>query len=158
MQSRLKCELKNGTENQYILSGLIDETAQFPVISNSQKDPVHFDLDQVKYISSFGVKMWVEYFSKMVTPFVFHRVHPGVLKNFNAVQGFMPKKSQIASLYAPFCEPTTFEAATVLIENNTHYGKYKNLTLPTVQSKAGTAMEPDFVANSYFRFLSTQAD
>ncbi|MBY0316122.1 MAG: hypothetical protein K2Q26_11415 [Bdellovibrionales bacterium] len=158
MQSRLKCELKSGTTNHYILSGLIDETAQFPAIPPTLKEAVHFDLDQVKYISSFGVKMWVEYFSKTSTPFVFHRVHPGVLKNFNSVQGFMPKKSQIASLYAPFCEPKTFEATAILLENNTHYGKYKNLSLPSVKGKDGSPMEPDFVANSFFRFLPNQAD
>ncbi len=158
MQSRLQCELKTGTQDYYILSGVIDETAQFPAIAPNLKEPIHFDLDLVKYISSFGVKMWVEYFSKSTTPFIFHRVQPGVLKNFNAVQGFMPKRAQIASLYAPFCEPTTFEAAVALLENNTHYGKFKNLVLPPVKSKAGTEMEPDFVANSYFRFLTSQME
>ena len=158
MQSRLKCELKAGTTDYYIFSGAIDETAQFPAIANTQKETVHFDLDQVKYISSFGVKMWVEFFSKMTTPFVFHKVQPGIVKNFNSVQGFMPKKSQIASLYAPFCEPKTFESALILLENNIHYGKFINLILPEVKSKDGTVMESDFVANSYFRFLSSQSD
>lgn len=158
MQSRLKCELKPGTNDYYILSGSIDETAQFPVVSNTQKESVHFDLDQVKYISSFGVKMWVEFFSKMTTPIVFHKVQPGIVKNFNSVQGFIPKKSQIASLYAPFCDPKTFDSALVLLENNVHYGKFINLTLPEVKGKDGTLMEADFIANSYFRFLTSLSD
>lgn len=154
MESRLKYSKKEDNPDYYKLSGVIDETAQFP--SFTANSVQHIDLDEVKYISSFGVKLWIEHFQKNKSKFVFYNVQPSLIKNFNTVQGFLPPQSIIASLYAPFCNPTTFEAKNVLLEINKNYGKsLATPQLPEVHDDKGNLLEPDFSNKNYFRFLTT---
>ncbi|MGE3760321.1 MAG: hypothetical protein AB7H97_21325 [Pseudobdellovibrionaceae bacterium] len=136
-----------------VLSGVIDERAQFPRFDSNGKT-IEIDLKNVHYMSSYGVRLWNEWmtYHKTAKHVVLDHVPAVIVKQFNMFHGFLGANVFVRSLYAPYVHPVSLEDRQVLLEHGKHYEK-GNINLPVEQAPDGTLLEPDFLVDNFFRFL-----
>ncbi len=101
-----------GDELNLVLSGTIDEDVQFPVLDITTVKKINFDLKDVKSINSVGIREWLNWIKPLSekTRVTMKNCPKTLVFQFNMVEGFLPKGSQVESLYVPFfCEKCDLE-------------------------------------------------
>lgn len=142
----LSCEIK--------LSGSIDNKFQFQDIDPKIKT-ILIHLDDVQYINSFGIKLWVQWLQKVrkEVVLILYGVRPALISSINSISGFVLPTTIVQSLYAPFISKNGEESIDVLLEFEKNYFSHKDLILPEVKDSHGENMTPDFIQKSFFKFL-----
>jgi hypothetical protein len=89
------------------LSGIIDESAVLPLLDLKGSESLFIDLKMVKAINSVGIQSWLEW-TKIIDDQVnvtLDHVHDAIVFQFNMIEGFLPPKTRVRSLYIPYyCE------------------------------------------------------
>jgi eukaryotic-like serine/threonine-protein kinase len=84
------------------LAGTIDETFDGAKLRAEARGHVLFDLDEVKRITSFGVREWIRLVSAVEVPYLgYLRARPALVTQFNIVFKFAGR-GHLISLYAPY--------------------------------------------------------
>ncbi len=144
--SNLTIDFSNGTAK---LSGYIDETADFSVLSGAT-GKLEVDFKGVTRVNSCGIREWVNALAKIPATEIEYLECPAVVvKQLNAVPDFQGR-AKVASFYAPyFCEPCEMEKA-VLVKGTAFQGAGPEFKCP----KCGKPMNLDAIPAQYFAFLS----
>lgn len=139
--------------------GAIGETLplfQVPVPPGTE---LRLDLSKMTYITSVGVKNWINWILKLPAssrlllvecPFV-------MINQINTVYGFLPPQGKVVSFQAPFtCEKCGTECH-LLLKNGVHFREFPAGEHPELPGfpcpKCGEIMEPDFDPAKALRFM-----
>lgn len=136
------------------ISGAIDEHFQFEPVPETIRT-ISVQLEQIEYISSFGVKLWVNWIASLPrdATLILKMAKPMTIANINAVEGFILPKTIVESVIVPFTTDDGEEIVDVILENGSHYSAGGKLNLPTITAASGEAMVPDFIPERLFKFL-----
>lgn len=138
------------------MNGFIDDKFKFEDIDKEIKK-ITIRLDNVSYINSFGIKMWIQWLQKIRKDaiLILYGVRPTIISTINTVLGFTLSNTTIQSLYAPYISEDGEESKEILLEFGKNYFLNQNPILPLVKDQFGQEMSPDFTPSSFFRFLRT---
>lgn len=159
-----KAELKHGIYS-IVLSGSINETADFGSIPVDELNQVFIDFSTVKYINSSGIKKWIVWLTELQNKkkksfeMYFSNCPKPIVDQMNLVKGFMPVGTIVKSFYVPyFCEICNV-SESYLFKLNSEYTrnasgagytfKMPKVLCPTCKQ----TMEDDFFPEKYFSFL-----
>ncbi len=144
--SDLSCEI--------IMNGFIDNQFKFEDLDKEIKKII-IHLDNVTYINSFGIKMWVQWLQRVKkdAALILYGVRPTLISSVNTVSGFILSNTTIQSVYAPYISEDGEESSEILLELGQNYFLHRELVLPEVKDSQGNKMEPDFTQKSFFKFL-----
>lgn len=152
-----------GNQHQLYMEGPISEkTAIYEYELKGITDLI-VNMEKVTFINSIGVKNWITWSMKIpgtckirleMCPFV-------IINQVNIVQGFLPRQGLIESFLAPFTCETCGTEKTALLKRGEHFGyasagipKFLNLPEDILCSKCQMIMEPDFLIERAFAFLT----
>ena len=154
--SKLKIdkELLDGTLN-VILSGTIDEDADFTPLQGLTQPKIVFDFHGISMLNSCGIREWVSFIGKLPpsSHFTYRRCPQIIIEQINMVHGFFREGAVIESFFAPYyCEGCNKEAKIELKANQVHA-----FHAPKVSCRhcGAEGMEFDALEEQYFHFLKT---
>ena len=151
MSDKLNIEIKTrGDITKVLLSGQIDEDANFDIIKNVQGQ-IEFDFDGINLINSCGVREWINFIESIERPDpIFYANCPQVvIEQINMVHGFIGKNTKVTSFYAPYYNEETDEVLKVLLTHD----QIKDGKAPSMKSESGDELEFDAIEAQYFQFL-----
>ncbi len=150
------------SEIKLVMSGMISEETEFPNLDNYPAKKLIFDLQELTYINSLGIRDWVEWIEPLSAKFKIFMINcpKRLIHQFNAVSGFLPEGARILSFYAPyFCEKCGFlqdflfeVGKDVIVKNNivsvaADIQKFKDCKVENCQ------LELDSNPTKFFKFL-----
>ncbi|MCY4379974.1 MAG: hypothetical protein OXC40_00155 [Proteobacteria bacterium] len=143
------------TETRFILSGQLSESFDQREIPKAKTSTVIFDLAEVNYVSSVGIREWVllvNHWSKHHKLY-YERCSIYFVDQMNMVPDCLGP-AKMSSFFAPyFCELCNSET-TRLLKIKEHLDTVKNSRAPTFICDCGkTELEFDALEDSYFSFL-----
>jgi DNA-directed RNA polymerase subunit RPC12/RpoP len=97
------------------LSGVIDETFDRTKLAFGPSETIVFDLDNVRRITSYGVRDWMLAMAELTGSTYFVRCRPALVSHFNMVQNF-GARGQLVSFYAPYACSACGKEVEVLID------------------------------------------
>lgn len=138
------------------MNGLIDDQFKFEDIDKQIKK-ISIRMDNVSYINSYGIKMWVQWLQRIRKDaiLILSGVRPKIISSINTVNGFTLSSTTVQTLYAPYISKNGEECKEVLLEFGKNYFLNQNPILPEIKDEFGQEMSPDFTPSSFFRFLKT---
>ncbi len=91
--------LKNG---KYCLEGIIDESFEYGLIIESEKDQVDLDLEKITFMTSIGIRKWLDMVEE-VTPkrIVLHNCSVSFIRQISLIVE-LNQNVQIDSFYLPY--------------------------------------------------------
>ncbi|MBK7861031.1 MAG: serine/threonine protein kinase [Archangiaceae bacterium] len=139
------------------LSGVIDETFDAKRFLEGVGGVVVVDLDEVKRITSYGVRAWVTALSQLNHTWLgFVRCRPALVAQFNMVSGFACG-GHILSLYLPYTCPSGGTAFETLVDLRKHWAELAAFNPPPMQCpEHAEQAEFDDVAEGYFSYVASQ--
>lgn len=166
MDDKLK-QSREGETLELKLGAYIGENSELFRVPLAGVKRLVLDLGAVNYINSVGIKNWIQWtwrFPEDVT-LVLRRCPPSVVNQINMVAGFLPKNSEIESLFVPYYCDECSKEANVLFNNGEHFfvareGQKKKVVYPENQGcdKEDCGMEPDILESKYFKFLDPNGE
>ncbi len=135
------------------LKGALDEHAQMPSLAGLAE--VYLDLEELSYINSVGVRVWIRWVQEAVktTKIILIKCPALFVKNLSSIRGMIIKNVTIQSFYVPYYDDTYNERKNVLFIRDKHFMDDGTLHMPEVKSSNGELIEPDIIEQSYFSFL-----
>ena len=157
MSDRFKIEVdRQGARTTVAVSGIIDEGAELAELAEVHGD-VAIDLEGVRRINSFGVRMWIEAMRKIPadTRVTVVRCAPPMVEQMNMIHNFFGRcrlESFFVPMLCPECEAQHNELFDVAASRGR--GGLTQVSCPT----CGAAMEVDDIEDQYLFFLGIEAD
>lgn len=147
---------KQGDNIRFVLSGAMDEDAQYPAITDSTVKTVTFDFAGVDLINSTGLQSWIKFLESVPASadVVFEKCSQRVINQLNLFPGFTAaKKVRIESFFAPyFCE-TCDASRSILLNKKDNQTQIAQATPPEIKCETcGKPMEFDSIPKKYFLF------
>jgi serine/threonine protein kinase len=141
------------------LAGVIDEAFDRSALGRLVErctDPIVFDLDGVKRITSFGVREWIEALKALpVEQYYFIRCRPALVSQFNMVANF-GWCGQLVSFYCPFTCPDCEREIEVLLDLRKQHALVMSGTTPEVTCPdCRTPADFDDIPDAYYVFASS---
>lgn len=148
-----------------VLSGTINEDANFGSISTEEISQIHVDFEKVKYINSAGIKKWILWIKELQAKkknfeMFFANCPSTIVEQMNVVKSFLPKVAVVRSFFVPFFCEICSVSDVCLYRLNFEFQKKANsenysLKHPQVLcSSCKTQMSEDFLEAKYFSFLN----
>lgn len=142
--------------------GQIDEEAVFPEMAN-MAPAVVIDLAKVSSINSVGIRSWIMWFGQFQdTHFTFVNCPKALVMQMNMVEGFLPAKNDVLSLYVPFfCEDCDKEQDVLFHVGQEIKVEGDQVKLDFDKSKiCGASCDPEMDVSEvkFFRFLLNKSD
>jgi hypothetical protein len=157
-EARTKFELRREADGVVIrLEGPIDEHFnRLQFVSSSTNGVVIVDLDAVPWITSFGVREWVQAIQAIPNSYLaFINARPILVQQFNMVAAFAGA-GQLLSFYAPYVCPHCGHSQEAHVDLLALYPKIKQLELPPVAcASCGKESELDELVESYLLYVSS---
>jgi hypothetical protein len=151
---KFECKMdKNGTSYSVILSGVIDEDADFAPHSLAGASEVVVNCDGIKSINSCGIREWINWISTAKGAVVYDRCPKIIVDQVNMVQGFLPLSGKVSSFYVPYYSEESNEEKVVLFREGQEFTAEGDLQPPSVTDSKGSEMEMDVIEAKYFKFL-----
>lgn len=153
MASGLRWEKKSdGPPPEFLLSGRIDEHADFAGLIAQLTGPTRLDLSGIQRINSTGVREW-EFFIRAVenVPLEFALCSSPIVEQLNATTKFLGA-GKVVSVHAPYLCPQCDAGAIRTIELGADVAS--QLAAPLRCPECRSAMEFDDLPDHYFRFLN----
>ncbi len=137
------------------LSGAID--TQFPRANLLQlaRGVVVFDLDEVKKITSYGVREWIKAMKELACDYYcFVRCRPSIIMQFNMMSQFAGR-GELLSFYLPYVCGGCGEYTDVLLDMRTQFNEVRTKSPPPVKCpKCQADADFDDSPGSYFSYAS----
>lgn len=141
------------TEIKLTFNGSLSESGALPPIPHKNKT-VLIDMLNIKYINSYGIKLWCQWVSQNdATKLVFQNCPFVFVKHLSAIRGMWTANMQMQSFFVPFYSEASQERKDVLLTEGTHFTKEGVKKFQQVFDSKGNEMELDVNANIYFEFL-----
>lgn len=141
------------------LIGTIDEDFDGAALAQTVKGTLILDLGEVKRISSFGIREWVDFIKaaeEHTHAIFFIECSPKIIDQFNMVANF-GGKGKILSFYAPYRCDYCDDDRRRLVQVDESYELIKAMNLPDVPcDSCGNAEYFDEDPESFFTYLVTQ--
>jgi anti-anti-sigma regulatory factor len=141
------------------LVGTIDEDFNGEEVAEQTKGTLILDLGEVRRISSFGIREWVDFIraaEKKAHSIYFIECSPKILDQFNMVANF-GGSGKILSFYAPYRCDYCDDDRRRLVQVDESYELIKNLNLPDVPCEScGNPEYFDEDPEAFFTHLQTQ--
>jgi eukaryotic-like serine/threonine-protein kinase len=140
------------------LSGVIDETFDRDQLVGAARGVVVVDLDDVKRITSYGVREWIGALAAFPQEYYcFARCRPAMVAQFNMVAGF-GGRGELLSFYAPYACPDCHTEIEELIDLRRQHAEVRAFEPPVVNCPGcGAVAELDDLAESYFAYAAAAA-
>lgn len=152
--AKFECKIeKNGTSYAVILSGVIDEDADFAPHSLAAASDVIVNCDGIKSINSCGIRDWINWISAAKGSVVYDNCPKIIVDQVNMVQGFLPPGGKVSSFYVPYYSEDSDEEKVVLFREGKEFTAQGELQAPSVTDSKGAEMEMDVIEAKYFKFL-----
>jgi len=139
--------------------GTIDEDFNGEEVAAQAKGTLILDLGEVRRISSFGIREWVDFIraaEKKAHSIYFIECSPKILDQFNMVANF-GGSGKILSFYAPYRCDYCDDDRRRLVQVEESYELIKNMSLPDVPcDSCGNPEYFDEDAEAFFTHLQTQ--
>jgi anti-anti-sigma regulatory factor len=139
--------------------GTIDEDFNGVEVAEQAKGTLILDLGEVRRISSFGIREWVDFIKaaeQKSHSIYFIECSPKILDQFNMVANF-GGSGKILSFYAPYRCDYCDDDRRRLVQVDESYELIQNLTLPEVPcDSCGNPEYFDEDAAAFFIYLQTQ--
>jgi len=149
----LSCLDFRPNQNNMYVSGPLNEDSSFPSTTSDSAKPLHLHLDEVSSINSTGIRQWLIWVnSQPEATWKLWGCPSHFINQLNIIDGFVPAKTRVRSLYIPYFSDETEEEAIVLIDREA-WEKDKT-TLKAPNGTAGRPMEPDIIEQRYFKFTT----
>lgn len=135
--------------------GAIDEGSDLGKIDLQNHKTVIFDLGEVDYINSIGIRSWLVFFKQAGRDrvFVFRRCSEMIVMQMGLVNGFLPLGSKIESVYVPYvCDDCGTTEKTLFVFGGAQ-------TLPETERpcpKCEKTMTLEVPPQKYFRALQNR--
>ncbi len=136
-----------------LLSGTIDEDADFAPLQGLDQPDVVFDFEKITLLNSCGIREWISFIAKLPerTRVTYRRCPQIIIEQINMVHGFFREGAVIESFYAPYyCEKCDKEAKLLLITGQIKGRKAPEMSCPHC---GADGMEFDALPEQYFHFL-----
>jgi len=141
------------------LIGTIDEDFDGAALAETVKGTLILDLGEVKRISSFGIREWVDFVKaaeEHTHAIYFIECSPKIIDQFNMVANF-GGKGKILSFYAPYRCDYCDDDRRRLVQVDESYELIKSMSLPDVPcDSCGNPEYFDEDPESFFTYLVTQ--
>nr|UXE44856.1 serine/threonine-protein kinase PknD [uncultured bacterium] len=139
------------------LSGVIDENFDTNRFVTGVEGVVVVDLDNVKRITSYGVREWMAALQRLKCSWLgFIRCRPAMVAQFNMVTAFAGP-GKLVSMYLPYVSSASGQTFEVLTDIRRHHAELTTLTPPPVNAPdTGQAAEFDDIPESYFSYVASQ--
>jgi len=151
--SDFEFSIEGGTSNAVLLlSGKIDEDANLEsAIGSIENNFVTIDLSKIVALNSYGVRVWINAFTKFSDrEFLFRKVPSVIINQINMISNFLPKNSRIESYYAPYyCEECDVEEDVLYYTDEGPFSIKEEIC-----KKCGSELEFDELEDEYFLFLN----
>jgi eukaryotic-like serine/threonine-protein kinase len=131
------------------LTGVIDETFKRSQLFDGRQGVLVLDLDNVRRITSYGVREWVLAMSEVQGHCFFIRCRPAVVSQFNMVGNF-GGHGQLVSMYAPYACPRCGMDIEVLVDRRQGVGALAPATV--VCPECRTPAEFDDIPETFFSY------
>ncbi|MHB1846888.1 MAG: protein kinase domain-containing protein [Deltaproteobacteria bacterium] len=154
----LRIEHRLGPVCAVKLSGVINETfdgKRFVAGLSGNRAPLAIDLDEVRSITSFGVREWVNALKALPSEYYcFVRCRPAVLVQFNMVSGF-GGRGEIVSFFIPYHCGACGNDFELLADLRTQHAKLSSYDIPGAPCpKCQAAAEFDDLPESYLAHVA----
>src|SRR4051812_18610809 len=115
------------------------------------------DLDEVRRISSFGVREWIRALAAIpADSIIFHNARPPIVAQFNMVLGF-GGRGVLASAYLPFICPECETECELRVDLTRHHADLVAGDIPAMACpKCGAACELDESPATYFSYIRSK--
>ena len=137
------------------VSGVLDETARFPSVSELPEAHLVFDLSGVERVTSSGTRQWVKFIRTLEEAgkaFVLERCSVAVVIQLNIVPSFRGQGT-VGSIYAPFYCAHCGAQRTELFEVQSDLPAMLAAPLPC--QKCAADMELDDMPERFLAFLGS---
>jgi len=139
------------------LAGILDETVDAEKLGRALEGAAVIDLDGVRLITSFGVRIWVNALRSVRSEYYcFVRCRPAVVAQFNMVAAF-PGEGHLVSFYLPYACPICGKQLETLVDLRTAHEQISALAVPAEQCPdCHAAAEFDDVPDTYLSFAASR--
>lgn len=105
-----------------LFSGSITENAKLPDFSAIATNQVVFDMENVDFINSLGIRKWMKWHNQLPEKtYTFINIPAIIIDKMRIIQDFFPKGALIKSFFVPlYCENCDLERE-ILYSEGTHY-------------------------------------
>lgn len=147
--------IPQGSATVLVISGDLNEDANFSSDSVAAGQPIVLDLEGVTSINSVGIREWIKWIKTLPEspPLTVRKCPKIVIDQVNMIAGFLPVKTIIESFFVPYFSETTNNEKMVLFEKDKHFTGAELTPPESVNDDAGNPMEMDVIAAKYFKFL-----
>jgi len=137
------------------LTGVLDETFNRKDLASARGSLV-IDLDDVRRITSFGVREWMAALKDLSTDYVaFVKCRPAVVAQFNMIANF-GGGGQVISIYLPYLCPACGTEHEELVDLRHRYDVVSAGPPDMPCPKCGALAEFDDIPQSYFSFVASR--
>lgn len=145
---------KAGNELKLVMSGTIDEDADFNQIAIAGNPKIEMRMSAIKSINSCGIREWIKWMeTAKPAEIVWHECPKVIVDQINMVDGFLPGNAKVQSFFVPYYNDDAGSEKNVLFRYGTEF-KEGTLNPPeTVKDDDGNVMEMDVIESKYFKFI-----
>lgn len=149
-----------GKEIVIALNGHLDETADLSQIKFNSGERVILDAQNLKLISSEGVRKWILFSKSAGIPhgLVIRNVPQIFVNLLNMVVESLPRHVVIESFYIPYVCPECLANEDILLKKGSHF-QLGSIAVQLPQApkcrSCGLEMEVDVLIPAYFEFLKS---
>lgn len=145
---------KNGGNFKVVVTGVIDEDADFAPYSLAGAQNIEMKLGAIKSINSCGIREWIKWIETAAGATVKYFECPKIIVDqINMVQGFLPAGGSVVSFYVPYYSDDSGQEKNVLFTHGKEFDDSGVKAAPAIKADDGSEMEMDVVEAKYFKFL-----
>ncbi|MBX2994758.1 MAG: hypothetical protein KF681_08045 [Bdellovibrionaceae bacterium] len=145
---------KAGANANVVVSGVIDEDADFKPYDLSGATNIDLHLGNIKSINSCGIREWIKWIGTAGAAKVqYHECPKIIVDQINMVQGFLPSQGSVISFYVPYYNDDSGSEKNVLFKYGQEFTENGVKAPEAVTDESGAPMEMDVVEAKYFKFI-----
>ena len=152
------CDIKWTEPDTVVISGIIDEYADFSSLSQRAQQSLNVDLSQVTRMNSSGIRTWIQSIMRHKIELNLTNCSPVVVEQFSMIPEFIGKNGFVESFQAQFIcgscgteTQDTFQVGVDVFPGQNYSDHVLEKTCPS----CGQSMDFDHNPEIYFSFLRT---
>jgi len=145
---------KAGDNLDVVMSGTIDEDADFTQFSLAGATQIEIAMTDLKSINSCGIREWIKWLSTAPAASITFNLCPKVIVDqINMVDGFLPSNAKVKSFFVPYYHDDSGSEKNVLFRYGQEFTESGVNPPVEVKDEDGNPMEMDVIESKYFKFI-----
>lgn len=145
---------KAGEKLNVVMSGSIDEDADFTQGNLSGASQIEIDMGGLKSINSCGIREWIKWMGAAPSAKItFNNCPKVIVDQINMVDGFLPANAKVMSFFVPYYNDESGTEKNVLFRMGTEFTENAVTPPAEVKDDEGHPMEMDVIESKYFKFI-----